>query len=243
MKKVFNNTAIKFIRTGTLIFASAMLFVSCKKDDTTDNSISDDEVAVAITESVSASSGGLVTQTETSAELARTTTLTCGASSDTTISGQNAAGAAITYNYNLAFNRSLICESGIPSQFNANFNGSSSYTALRMSSDDNSNAQLQITGLQPAASSYTINEAYTRSGTQQSTVRFQRSFQSTISINSTNIVVDKASGKISSGSATVSFAGSASGGYSTTRGGTISFLGAGQATLTLDNGSVFNIQW
>ncbi|NII29430.1 hypothetical protein HB364_30405 [Pseudoflavitalea sp. X16] len=226
-----------------LALSTGLLFASCKKDSEDKDEITDEEVAEAVTQSVSASSGGMVVQTESTAKMAGTTSFTCGQTKDTTIVGQSVSGAAISYNYSLNFNRTLTCSNGIPSLFQFNFTGSCNYSAPRMSSADNSTAQFSVTGLEPTSASYIFNASYVRNGTQQSKVRFQRSFSSTITITAANITVDKATQKIVSGTATVEFVGNGSGGYSVNRGGTLTFLGNNKATLALKNGSSYNIQW
>jgi hypothetical protein len=234
----------KSIKSLLVISGVIICMSSCKKDSTTtDTTLTDDEVAESVTESVSGGSGGLATQTETSTVIVSNTALSCGYSSDTTISGQSAGAAAVTYNYSLAFSRSLMCNFAIPSEFDFTFTGQSSYTTLRMSSDDNSTATFKVTGLEPSAANYVLNENYVRNGTQQSSVRLKRSFSSTITITATDITVEKATEKIISGTATVQFTGAVTGGASTTRGGTITFLGGSKATLVLDNGSTYSIQW
>jgi hypothetical protein len=229
------------IRTAAILtLSTGILFTACKKDDKVSDDISDDEVAEAVTQSVSASSGGMVAQTESTAKMASTTSFSCGQTKDTTIAGQNVPGAAITYNYSLNFNRTLSC---VPAQFVFNFTGSSSYSALRMSSSDNSTAQFTVTGLEANSTAWTVNSNYVRNGTQQSKVRAQRSFASVITITSSNIVVDKTTQKIVSGTATATFDGTGSGGYKVSRSATIVFLGSGKGTLTLKNGGSYEIQW
>ena len=240
--KNFNKKTI----TSFLLAATMLLSItSCKKDNTTSTSTapSDDEVAEAVTETASGSSGGLATQTETTAVIASTDAQVCGETGDTTITGQNLAGAAITYSYTLASNHQVICDNGIPSEFDFNFTGKSNYTALHMSSNDSSEAHFIVTGLQPSSTNYILNESYVRNGTQQSSVRLQRSISSTITLTSTNVTVDKTTQKIISGTATAQFAGAVTGGASVSRGATVTFLGGGKATLVLDNGGSYSIQW
>lgn len=241
MKAPFFMKTRKVAAITTFALATGLLFTACKKDKDDDGSISDDEVAEAVTQSVSASSGGLVVQTESSARMAGTSSLTCGASSDTSIVGASSSGAAITYNYSLAFHRSLTCTPS--SLFLFTFTGSSAYSAPRMSSSDNSTAQFSVTGLESSATSYVFNSSYVRNGTQQSKVRLQRSFSSIITITSSDIKVDKTTQKIISGTATVSFEGTGSGGYTSSRSATLTFLGSSKATLTLKNGSSYSIAW
>ncbi len=225
---------------ATIALSSGILFTSCKKDNKTNDEITDDEVAEAVTQSVSASSGGMVAQTETTAKMSANASFTCGQTKDTTISGQNLPGAAITYNYSLNFVRTLSCA---PAKFQFNFTGNSTYNALRMSSNDNSTAQFTVTGLEANSNTWTVNSSYVRNGTQQSKIRAQRSFASVITITSSNIVVDKTTQKIVSGTATATFDGTGSGGYKVSRSATIVFLGNGKGTLTLKNGASYEIQW
>lgn len=223
--------------------ATCMLAVSCSREKDNDTSISDDEAVEAIAQTVSSASGGMTIQIETTANIVAINSLTCGQSKDTSISGQNAPGAAVTYNYSLNFNRTLTCSNGVPSQFQAGFSGHNTYSAPRMSSDDNSTATFNVTGLEPNAASYIFNTSYERNGTQQSKVRFQRSFTSKITITATNITVDKHTQQITSGTASVSFSASGSGGATASRGGTLTFLGGKTATLVLNNGGTYTLTW
>jgi len=235
------------IRTAAAITCSAgILITACKKDDNKNSDdISDDEVAEAVTQTVSASSGGIVVQTESTARMAGTGTasFTCGQTKDTTIAGQSTSNAIVAYSFSLNFNRILTCANNVPSQFQFNFTGNCTYSAPRMSSNDNSTAQFTVTGLEPASTVWTVNSNYVRNGTQQSKVRYQRSFSSIITITSSGIVIDKATQKIVSGTATAQFEGTGSGGTKVSRSATIVFLGNGKATLTLKNGSSYDIQW
>jgi hypothetical protein len=185
----------------------------------------------------------MVAQTETSVTIMTSESLSCGTESDTSISGHNAEGAAVTYNYALSWGSLLTCSNMVPTQYQFNFSGKYSYDAPRISSDDSSMAQFTITGLEPASSQYIFNQTYTRDGSQVSKVRNKRSFSSKISIVSSNIVVDKSTQQIVSGTASVSISGAGSDGRSFSYSGTITFLGNKQATLVLGNGNTYTIQW
>ncbi|MBO9567108.1 MAG: hypothetical protein J7621_30325 [Niastella sp.] len=224
---------------AAITLSTGLLFTSCKKDKEDNEQISDEEVAEAITQSVSGSSGGVVVQTESVATMSAYTHLACGQSKDTTIAGQSQPGATITYHYSFNYARSLVCS---PAKWQFNYTGHVDYDAPRMSSDDNSTAQTSVTGLEPATTEWTINSSYVRNGTQQSKIRLKRSWTSVISIES-NVKVDKSTRRISSGTSTISFVGTGSGGYTVTRNATITYLGNRKATLTLKNGGTFNIEW
>lgn len=239
-----SNNLRSILRFALAVSISGILMISCKKNDTADdNNISDDDVAEAVTQSVSASSGGLVQQTETSATLAAQKHLSCGETRDTTIIGANISGAAIVYSFTQQLSRTLTCTEGIPSTLMINYKGKFVYTTLRMSSNDSSYATSVITGLEPASANIVLNQNYVRKGSQQSLIRLRRSFTSTITITGTNITVSKATRKIISGTANFQFEGKTSGGRIITRGGTIVFEGNQTAKLKLNNGAEFPLSW
>jgi hypothetical protein len=112
-----------------------------------------------------------------------------------------------------------------------------------MSSDDSSSGGFVLTGLAPAAPAYVLNTTYTRDGSQVSKIARNYSFTSKLIIKSTNINVDKTSFKILSGTATVTVSGASSSGKSFNFNGTITFNGDNKATLVLNSGASYNIQW
>jgi len=233
-------------KQAAVILASSLLFfTACKKDNTDDDtSISQDEAVEVMTQGISAESGGLAEQTITAARVAgESARIGCGQSLDTTFSGQNIPGAVITYNYSVHINRQLTCDQGVPQSFSFDLEGQSSYSAPRMSSSDNTTAGFVIGGLQPASSVYTFNQQYERNGTQQSKIRHQRSFSSKLVITSQDILVDKNTMKIISGTASVQFTGSVAGGKTVSYSATLTFLGDRKGLLTLGNGATYNVQW
>lgn len=221
--------------------------VSCKKNSTVTTTSADtvttDDAADALTEAVTPESGGMVAQTSTATVVISTGSFDCGATTDSSFSGQNISGAAVSYNYSFSSSRTLTCNEGIPQQFAYNFLGSSSYSATRISSADSSQGQFTVTGLQPASSQYTFNETYVRKGSENSKVGNQIGFTSTISISVTSLVVDKDNQQILSGTASVSISGATTAGKSFTYTGTLTFNGNEQATLTLGDNNTYSIVW
>ena len=235
-KRTFTNLVLVFLSTG-------LLFSSCKKDSADDQSITNEDIAEAVSQSVSPSSAGLVAQTDIAAEIAINKHLACGATKDSVFTGQSSLGAAITYFYRHELNRTLSCNEGVPSVLNLSYKGKTTYTTIRMSSNDSAWAAGTITGLEPASNNLVLNQEYTRKGSQQSLVGRKRSFTSTITISSTDITVSKITRKIISGTATVQFEGKTSGGITVSRGGAIIFEGNQKATLRLNNGSEYALSW
>lgn len=228
------------------IAATFTMFISCKKDNEQKDAttVSEEEAVEVMTAGISAESGGLAEQTASAARIAGASArIGCGQTIDTTYSGQNLPGATITYNYNFHVNRSLVCDAGIPQTFNFALDGRVIYATPRMLSDDKTTSSFVIGGFQPGSSVYTFNQEYERNGTQQSKVRQQRSFTSKLIIKSTDVKVDKVSQKIISGTATVQFTATVTGGRSVSYNATLTFLGDRKGLLTLGNGNTYNVQW
>lgn len=232
---------------GLAITAAALMtLTACEKEEaTSENSVTEEEAVEVMAQGISGESGGLSTQVEGTAEVAEATPITCGtSSSDTAFSALDVVRGAITYSYSVSMNRQLVCSDGLPQEFSFHYTGENSYDAPRMSSDDNTTAGFVITGLSPLSAQYVFNANYVRNGTQQSKVRLQRSFASTLTITSTNITVDKATGRIVSGTVDVEFTGKVVGGSSNANyKGSFTFTGNRTGTLVLKNGGSYTLQW
>jgi hypothetical protein len=236
-------------KTAKTIFAISLLTLAgvsaCKKDatSTTTPTVTEADAVQLTTDAVVPSTGGMVTQTTSSVTLsstAETAAIPCGTTKDTTIAGASVSGAAFTYAYSLNWNYVLNCSTNA---FTLNFTGSSSYTGALMSSNDASTGTYVVTGVLPGATSYSLTSSYERKGSQTSKVGQQTSFTSDLKITSSNIIVNKATDEISSGTATVSITGETSGGKSFSFGGTLTFLGGQQGTLVLNSGTSYAISW
>lgn len=231
-----------------LLIAASMATFSCKKTNSSSgssatDSVTTDDAANAVTNAVSPESAGLVAQTQTTVVIINTNDLACGEMKDTSIAGQSASGAAITYSYSYNSSRMLTCNNGLPSSFQFNFSGKNSYSSTYIASSDSANGEFTVTGLNAGASQYVFNASYIRNGDETSTARNHLTFTSTISIQSTDLTIDKSTQQIVSGTATVSISGEASNGRSFSYTGTITFLGNKQATLVLGNGNNYTIAW
>jgi hypothetical protein len=211
---------------------------SCKKDNTSSaDTVTEADAAELTTSAVTTSTGGLVLQVNSSVTVYKTVTLTCGTQKDSTITRSSVTGATPAYNYSLKWNYLLNCAT---SQFTAGFTGSSSYDGLRMSSNDSSTGSLV---LQATPSTYILSTTYNRTGSQTSKIGRNYAFASTLGITSTNLVLDKTTQQILSGSATVAISGNSTSGKSFTFNGVITFLGGNKATLVLNSGASYTIQW
>jgi hypothetical protein len=243
------------ISKAVLLFVclSVVTISSCKKDDdATTIAVSEDDIATAVSESVSTPGGGLVVQSTAaaayssdllSARISAKASDQCGIMHDTTVAGASESGAVITYSYNFNWNWLLTCNEIVPQTFVFNYSGKASYDGVRMSSSDSSKANITVTGLGGDSTYYVFNQTYTRNGSQASKVNQKRSFTSLISIVSSDIRISKSTLKILSGTGTVTVTGEGSGGKSFSYTGTITFLGGEKATLVVTGGGTYNIAW
>lgn len=231
---------------GIFATAAMLALTSCKKDNSgqnAQNTVTEEEAVEVIAQGIAESSGGFVSSTEGSAKVANATQLSCGASSDTIISSGSMSGALVNFTYGFEITRSMTCKNGIPFSYSLNYKGQNSYEAPRMISNDHTTASVRITGIEPSSAQLSIGQDYVRVGTQQSKVRLQRSFSSTLTINSSAIVISKSSRQITSGTASVSFEGEVAGGKRVSYSGAITFHGNRAATLVLKSGTTVELNW
>lgn len=225
----------------------ALSITSCKKENSSStDAVSEEEAAEAVSQSVSTESSGMSQQSFAAVTVANAELvfLPCGIEIDSTVTGASLPGAAITYAYNLSWKWVLGCSGlGVPQKINFDITGNSSYDAPRMSSNDNSTASFELTGLTPATAEYDMTTSYQRIGTQQSKVFNKNSFTSTTIITSDNLKVDKITQLITSGTAAASISGASSSGKTFSYTGTITFLGNKKGTLTMASGNTYDISW
>ena len=226
---------------GVLSFA---LLASCNKDEViSDRTISEQEMAEIAINSVSKQTNGLVSQVEKSVEMTISSSTTCGQSDNATFAATNATGSVITYSTSYNWNWIYNCSGSVPSNFAYTFSGNSAYDTPRMSSNDVDNYQFVLSNLDASQPNFVVNETLTREGTQVSKIQNQYSFTSLVQTNSTNINVNKATGKIVSGEVSIQINATSTSGNSVQRSGNLVFNGNNSATLTFLNGNVYNFSW
>lgn len=245
------NPFIRFTSSAFLLTATGIILgmSSCSKDNDTSASVSEEEIAESISQSVATDGGGLVIQATATASAVNNAAARmggkfsdeCGVQHSDVFSGSSAGGTAVTFSYSFSRNWLLTCNGTIPQQFEFNYKGKATYDAPRMSSDDSATAKILVTNLD--SNYYVYNHQYAREGSQVSKIRNKRSFKSLIAISSTDIRIDKSTLRIVSGTATATVSGEGSDGHSFSYSGTITFLGNQTATLVLGNGGTYTIAW
>lgn len=231
-----------------LRFLSALFFAffvcavaSCGGEDAT-LVVTEEEAAEAIGMAMSGKTAGGATQLENLADLAFFYSGYCSESFDTTLAHANTVGA-ITFDYSFEFTGTVTCNAfDLPTQINANLAAGGNYDGLRMSSSDLSTATLTVTDL-TNPSEYTINGTAGRSGTQQSKIKDNAEFQSTISLTYSNVKVNIIDQEIVSGTASATITGEVSDGENFTYSGTVTFLGNQTLNVTLNSGATYTFSW
>lgn len=241
--KSLHSKAAKGLLALTIITLASV--TACKKDSngSTSATVTEADAVELTTDAIEPATGGMAIQANSSVTIyaSASTKLSCGVSKDTTITGVSVAGAVPSYSYSLNWNYQLKCDAS-PQTFSFNFTGSSTYSGLLMSSSDSSTGTFMVSTT-PAAANYTVNTSYERKGTQTSKVGQQKGFTSDLKITSGNVLISKTTGEIVSGIGTVSITCSTTGGKSFSFGGTITFKGNKQATVVLNSGVSYSIQW
>jgi len=245
-------------------FSAAFIAVnlsSCTKSDSTaTGSITESDAVQVTTDAVTPSTGGMVSQVNSAAGLFSNATVTggtvsvinnrpraivniipCGSEKDSTIAYASVAGAVPSFSYSLTWKYTLACT--VPSTLTLNFNGSGSYNGSALSSTFTSTGGFVLSGLAAANPQYTYNANYSRAGVITSKVGDKNTFNHSLTITSSNILYDKASQEIVSGTATVAVKITSSSGNAYNYGGTLTFLGSKTATLVLNSGTVYHISW
>ena len=254
------------IKSSKTIFAVAiaaafsLALTSCHKNSSGSTTITESDAAQVTVDAVSPSTGGLVSQVSSSASLFAGGTVTggtvnstnghqttdsysipCGTQKDSTVSYASLSTGVPSFTYSLTWEYKLECS--VPSTFTLNFNGQGTYDGFVQSSSFKSTGGFVLSGLGSTASQFIFNSNYTRTGTTTSKIGNKNTFDHTLSITSSNIVYDKSTKEIVSGTATVSVKVTSTSGNSWSYGGTLTFTGNKTAKLVLNSGVVYNISW
>ena len=232
---------------GIFMLAISMFVVSCKKDDEDiAQAVSEEEAVEVVENSLKSGSAGMVEQLNESVIIIESLNLKndyCGMSFDTTITITNPSGTLITFEYTFSWNWLINCNiNNIPETFDFSYNMNGYYDAPRMSSEDTATHIYQISDLDPDSVYFEYNGNYQRHGTHQSKIGMQHSFTSDLTIETSEILIDKVTRKIVSGTAHIYFIATTSWGKTFIYEGTIIFNGNDIATLTIgDNEYSFDL--
>ena len=211
---------------------------SCDDDDTSAEVVTEEEAVEAIEVSVSSESGGVATEMEETARVSDDVeTRSCSTNGDSTITISQ-LGLNATFEWDWILN----CSNLTPDSIVMDYTSTISYDGPLVSSSSNAIGDLTVSGLGLSAT-YTIAAIYSRMGTQTSKVGSRKSFDYDFSFNTANIQINKNTNQISSGVANVTISGTSRDNVDFSYSGTITFNGNQTATLVLDNGNTYELDW
>ncbi len=227
----------------TLSIAIILFLSSCSKDDdkVETGTITEEDAVEVVENSLQEESGGINEQISTSIEIASDyadpeINPFCGLSFDTLITRTNPSGTVILYEYSFAWDWELVCNNQqSPETFEFSYEMTGWCNAPRIESDDTGNHSFTLGGLSLADESFVYNGSYTRNGSNQMKTGLQTSFTSKVTIDAVDVTISKTTGKITGGTANVTFHGETSGGKVFDYNGTITYTGGDTAIIKFEN--------
>jgi len=250
-----------FIQTFLVLTLCSFVMSSCSDDDTSsvEASVTDEEVQEILKSSL-VDEGGIVADLQTStaslnndaagkpneqnATMAMDlSAVNCNQTVSNSFENSNTVGNR-SWSVQTNWSWTLNCDAQNNSvSFNIEANGSLEFDGPNLSKDMLRTHEFLITGIEPTSTEWVYNANHTRDGFIQSNIGNQNSMNTLLTYGSTDIVVSKATQQIVSGTFEVDFSATLPNGNIVTRGATVVFNGNQTATITLDNGVSFDVNW
>ena len=236
--------------TKLVVLAAILLaFTACDNHSEPEADISTEQAVEIVAASLATDAKGLTAQIEDSAEDAmeftnesdslnggRTVeTASCGIDSTATFDLESLQGGRVTFDYAFSYSYGLSCNQFlIPTTLDFAFTQSGSAEAARYSSNTSSGGTWTLQGLQISSTTYDLSGSYERSGSHNSRVFDQNSYDFDLDINLTGLTIDKGNYMILSGSGDFSIVGTSTlegDGFSIN--GSITYAGNNQVVVTI----------
>lgn len=225
-----NRNLLSFLTIALVAFFSA-----CQTVESISIEITEEEAVETVEQSLAYSAGGYAKYVEGLAAVYAKTMDSCGITGDTIITTSISSGTT-TYNYSSTYDYTLNCTAGIPSSLTVTLSANGTLATPRIGTTDNADANANtLTNLSAGQTEFNVNGVYARSGAMTSKIAKKGTFNYNFTATMTNITVNKTTKQITGGTATYTFAGvtQSFGSKSFNYNGTITFSGAGNATMTM----------
>ncbi|WP_448700190.1 hypothetical protein ACFGVR_23675 [Mucilaginibacter sp. AW1-3] len=206
-----------------------LTIASCKSSSGTPNyPVTEEDAAEIISNTVLRQFGGLLTHVTEGIQLEQRSA--CGLTKDTVLSWTSQAGS-VSAKTNLQWHYQLACSD---KTLTGTYTGSINYNGPHFTADNTCTGTL--TCAPQANTAYQISLTLNISGTDAKKAVDANTLKTNIDLQTTNMLVDKASGLVTSGQMKVNIQISYYN-YS----GTFKFLGNHMATIVLNSGTVYNL--
>jgi hypothetical protein len=211
-----------------------------KSNDSASASISTDDAATIMANSVSSSSGGMATASvdvTANAQVTFNANPGCGGTKTYSFARQNPQGSSITYSYSFNYTYTLNCVNNVPDNVSSSATSTGSFDGPNLSSTDSGTSTFNVAGLASSATAYTLSGEYKRAGSFTQKTGNMNKGSSNVDIVVSSLSIPKTGGTIASGSANFTLSGTSNNGtFNFT--GTITFVGNNQANVTI-NGTAY----
>lgn len=231
------------INRNQLFLAAALLaatvLLACRKNaDDALEILSAAEAAEIAENAVASRSAGAVMPAEDMAELLENALGDCGIPGDTSFQRSSTAGP-VTYNYLFNLGWLINCNNlGVPQDAQLSVTGNGAFNTQRWSGSDATTGNLTFAGLNPPATTYTVNGSYKLDGALTGKLRnIDPTLDVEITVNLTNLTIRKSDRLITGGTGTVVIVATNARGRTETLDGTLVFNGDGTATVTVNGHS------
>jgi len=230
-------------RKSAWLFIAIMALGAACSEDEEKNSISSDEAAVIIATSLA--SNGVNSISSQSAEYASDAldgdvggrVATCGLTDELNLSLSSDQGVTPSYSFDYKYAFALTCEADELSALTVNLSYIGDFYSNEYSISTTGSADLELSGLHSESSAFGMKGDYKYKATAVDKQKNQ-SVSSDINMTLTDISIDKTLHQITGGKGTYSISGSVPSKGSFKYSGEITFLGAGQAEVSV-NGVVY----
>jgi len=230
------------------IFLSMVVLVAgCQNDDEKANAITSEEAALLISTSLASNTSGVSFVSVKAADV--TTGLladnaggrveACGLSQNIDLSGSSPNGATVSYSYDFSYKFKLNCNTeSLPADVSVTLSYSGAFDGPKLSAEHTGLADLSVTGLEETAAEFLLNGMYKRTGSFENK-ELGKSGNSTIEVTLKDVIIDKQTRKIVSGTGSYALSGTVPDKGDFNYSGSITFDGADFAELDV-KGAKFN---
>lgn len=243
-----------FLRFTALCLLGILVTTSCEDDqnEQAEQSISDDEIELIITSAMTGEGGEISEistltaardQAKSMDEFTPLQDLSCNESVSISWSNSNQVGER-SWSYQNNWTWELICDfQNVEGEYQVNGTGSLDFEGPNLIKQVNKTKDFSLGGFGPSPTAWVYNADHQRTANYQFLVGNQNTIDVTIDLLAEDILIDKQTQLIVSGNYTIDITRTNSNGNVNSIGAVIVFNGNQTATVTLDNGNVFNISW